>query len=139
MDVMKELQGLLGKHFDTRDPDASKLPIFLPSNTCPSGFVACDPNGGGCPSDEDGLTPPIYTQDGLRCHTKIGVHKARLSEGDADVVVRGVRGLVGQLATLRDVNIELDKALEKETPTPPQKLQGGNEPDEFNCKHFGVE
>ena len=117
--LIQELQGLLSKHFDQapgRDPKGANVPIFLPNKTCPAGLIACDPNEGSCPSDDHALNPPIYTQDGLRCYTKQGVRKSRLSDGDRDVVVTGVRALVEQLSTLRDVNNQLDKMVTDTTP-----------------------
>jgi hypothetical protein len=112
--LIKELQVLLSKHFDAapgRDPRGAAVPIFLPNKTCPAGLTPCDPNEGPCPSDEFALNPPIYTQDGFRCYTKEGVRKSRLSMGDKNVVVTGVRALVEQLSSMRDVNNELDKLI----------------------------
>ena len=126
-ELLDNLQNILSRHFqpgnqrDTRRA-AGALPIFLPSTTCPSGLVPCDPNEGSCPGDEFALDPPIYTRDGLRCHTQDNVRKARLSNADKHQVVSGVRALVQQLATLRDANTELDKLLElklKSTSTQP--------------------
>lgn len=114
-ELINELQKLLGKHFSSaavRSPNAANLPIFLPNKTCPSGLVPCDPSEGSCPDEDSALNPPIYTQDGLRCYTKEGVRKSRISDGDRSVVVTGVRALVEQLATLRDTNVELDKAID---------------------------
>jgi hypothetical protein len=115
-ELIQELQKLLNKHFETasgRNPNAANLPIFLPNKSCPSGLIPCDPNEGSCPDEDFALNPPIYTQDGLRCYTKEGVRKSRLSNGERAVVVTGVRALVEQLATLRDTNAQLDKAISR--------------------------
>ena len=138
-ELLDNLQNILSRHFqpgnqrDTRRA-AGALPIFLPSTTCPSGLVPCDPNEGSCPGDEFALDPPIYTRDGLRCHTQDNVRKARLSNADKHQVVSGVRALVQQLATLRDANTELDKLLElklKSTSTQPTHTGEGGYKEEI--------
>ena len=122
-EAIKSVQTLLNKYFerkssedrfsDARDPAGAKLPIYLPFESCPSGLVACDESKGKCPSDEYAVNPPIYTSEGHRCYTKQGVARSRLSDKDKDVVVKGVRALVANIARLRDANVELDRILKE--------------------------
>lgn len=120
---IKDIQNLLNKYFesksldgkfgDARDPTGAKLPIYLPFEACPSGLVACDESMGNCPSDEYAVNPPIYTTEGHRCYTKQGVARSRLSSKDKDVVVKGIRALVANVAKLRDANVELDRIIKE--------------------------
>ena len=129
---IKDIQTLLSKYFeskgegtfgDARDPAGAKLPIYLPFESCPSGLVACDESMGNCPSDEYAVNPPIYTTEGHRCYTKQGVARSRLSSQDKDVVVNGIRALVGNIAKLRDVNRELDEIIKKGAEDPEGSLR----------------
>ena len=125
---IKDIQTLLNKYFeskssegrfsDARDPAAAKLPIYLPFDSCPSGLVPCDESMGNCPSDEYAVNPPIYTTEGHRCYTKQGVARSRLSSKDKDVVVKGIRALVANVAKLRDANVELDRIIKESAENP---------------------
>jgi hypothetical protein len=76
---------------------------------------------GKCPEDEDTGTP-LYTSDGLRCYTKIGIYKARLTSQDKSTIVDGVRDLVSELAKLRNINTELDATVDRHKHTPPPPI-----------------
>lgn len=111
---IKEIQKLLGKYFETTTPNSTEgIPIFLPEGTCPQGMAPCDPRMGACPEEEHVGTQPLYTSEGLRCYTKVGIYKARLTTQDKSVIVNGVRDLVNQLDMLRNVNSQLDAEIEK--------------------------
>jgi len=71
-EIISSFEGL-AEYTNKRLEESDLGPIYLPNNTCPSGLVACDPTSDECPSDEHAVRPHVYTNEGKRCYSKVGV------------------------------------------------------------------
>lgn len=113
--LIKGLQDLLGKHYDVkRGKKPTDEPIFLENESCPTGMMPCDESMEACPDEDHRMEPSIYNSEGIRCYTSAGVSRARdksMSSRDRGVVVDGLRALVVEVAKLRDMNSEIDRAV----------------------------
>ena len=68
MTLLKDLKDLIEKY-----PEV-KQELFLMSENCPAGMMACNPETQNCPYDDDDYTNhAIYTSKGFKCYTREGM------------------------------------------------------------------
>ena len=109
-DLKSLLDGYSEKSLSRSRGKTSMNPIYLPDKKCPAAMSTCE--GDACPPEELTMDPPIYTADSKRCYADVNIrHAKKLSKEDKDTAVKGIRALVVEVAKLRDLNAEMDKAL----------------------------
>jgi len=105
--MISKLKELL-EHFDEIEGEISASvsrdaalgnPLYLNSETCPTGMHSCDYSSGVCPDDKYAPLPAIYNSSGMRCYNDDLIeHTVRMSKKQNTQV--NIREFVEMAATL---------------------------------------